>query len=459
MLLLNPLPQRLDSGATPTFAGLLAGDGTAAAPSISFASAPTNGIYYAGANEVGISNNGILRWKSTYASATNHRFQANGGGYLDATSNGAIGLVAAGTDQNITLTPSGVGHVASTSSIRSTGASAGAMTGSGIEMQFSAGLGSILAYNRTGGAYLPLFADGLRLHLNAASGGRVLIGTSTDSGALLQIGTNTTTSAGGMVFGTDTFLFRSTAGTLTLNHAAGAVPLLTFQENGNTSGLVGTSSGTVFLDARSVGGTVQIRTNGTTTALTLSSAQVATFAGAVTAPNLTVSSGVATSTASTAVLDYSTGARVIARGTGVGNYGVVKIAGTDSAGSAAIAGGIVATFDSSSGASTFAGAVIGSTTITATTQFQSDVYRQFNGNRALLSFSGVETSIGSGAAGDTTRINANGIQALRFDATLTAAFAGAVRLNNAYVAGAVVGTGYVTIQDSTGTTYRVPVLV
>ena len=49
--------------------------------------------------------------------------------------------------------------------------------------------------------------------------------------------------------------------------------------------------------------------------------------------------------------------------------------------------------------------------------------------------------------------------------TLAATFAGAVtvtgalKLGNAYVAGAVVGTGSITIQDSTGTTYRIPVLV
>ena len=35
----------------------------------------------------------------------------------------------------------------------------------------------------------------------------------------------------------------------------------------------------------------------------------------------------------------------------------------------------------------------------------------------------------------------------------------ALKLGNAYVAGAVVGTGSITIQDSTGTTYRIPVLV
>lgn len=34
-----------------------------------------------------------------------------------------------------------------------------------------------------------------------------------------------------------------------------------------------------------------------------------------------------------------------------------------------------------------------------------------------------------------------------------------IRVNNAYVAGAVVPTGTITIQDNTGTTYRVPCLV
>jgi hypothetical protein len=58
-----------------------------------------------------------------------------------------------------------------------------------------------------------------------------------------------------------------------------------------------------------------------------------------------------------------------------------------------------------------------------------------------------------------------GTTALGFDRTGAATFAGAVtvtgalKLGNAYVAGAVVGTGSITIQDSTGTTYRIPVLV
>ena len=58
-----------------------------------------------------------------------------------------------------------------------------------------------------------------------------------------------------------------------------------------------------------------------------------------------------------------------------------------------------------------------------------------------------------------------GAVVLNFDKAGAATFAGAVtvtgalKLGNAYVAGAVVGTGSITIQDSTGTTYRIPVLV
>ena len=52
-----------------------------------------------------------------------------------------------------------------------------------------------------------------------------------------------------------------------------------------------------------------------------------------------------------------------------------------------------------------------------------------------------------------------GTTALTLDSSQRTILSGALRLGNAYVAGAVVGTGSITVQDSTGTTYRVPVLV
>ena len=332
--------------------GLFA-DGTAAAPSISFSSAPTNGIYYAGGNEVGISNNGILRWKSTYASATNHRFQANGGGYLDATSNGAIGLAAAGTNQNITLTPSGTGEVLIAGSAY------------GI-LRFVNSGGPFCGYNTTFDGFQ--IATGSTLRYIITNGGRHLFGTVVDSGALLQIGTNTTGSSGGMVFGTDTFLYRlGTSQIMAESGASGAI--IGIAVSGTRKGYMYHNATDFFVDADAgifnirtmTANSIVLKTNNTT-ALTLDSSQ-----------NILTSSGGIFYT--NRIYNLTGGATPLTIGW---------------TGSAAILSLL------SSGAATFAGAVT---------------------------------------------------------------LGGALKLANAYVAGAVVGTGYVTIQDSTGTTYRVPVLV
>jgi hypothetical protein len=68
------------------------------------------------------------------------------------------------------------------------------------------------------------------------------------------------------------------------------------------------------------------------------------------------------------------------------------------------------------------------------------------------------TTAGSASAGAlvvTGGLSAGGASYFGGAVTVT----GALKLGNAYVAGAVVGTGSITIQDSTGTTYRIPVLV
>ena len=81
------------------------------------------------------------------------------------------------------------------------------------------------------------------------------------------------------------------------------------------------------------------------------------------------------------------------------------------------------------------------------------------GRAADAYYSGIERST------TNLQLRNNGATALTIASTGVATFAGAVtvtgalKLGNAYVAGAVVGTGSITIQDSTGTTYRIPVLV
>ena len=51
------------SAATPVFTTVLAGDGTVAAPAISFASDQDTGLYHVTANTIGVAANGILRAK------------------------------------------------------------------------------------------------------------------------------------------------------------------------------------------------------------------------------------------------------------------------------------------------------------------------------------------------------------------------------------------------------------
>ena len=148
MHLLKTLPQRLDPGATPTFAGLIAPsltspastnltlglgtggtaltlasstlaatfagvvvvpDGSAAAPSLVVSSSPTTGFYRHGSGAIGFSSAGL-------ACAA---FSSNTGG-------GGLYLEALGTNQNIRLVPSGTGILTTAAPVTFTNTTAGA---------------------------------------------------------------------------------------------------------------------------------------------------------------------------------------------------------------------------------------------------------------------------------------------------------------------------------------------
>jgi len=158
-----------------------------------------------------------------------------------------------------------------------------ASTGKGVEMLYisTSDIGYVQSYDRTASAYKLLNLEGSTLRLNSGSGGNVLVGTTVNSTGLLQIGTNTSTSAGGIGFGTDTPLFRTGAGQLQIgtgsgnsvlefNGAASGAEVITFYQAGTTVGQIGFISNTSLV----------LRTGvGPTTALTLDSSQNATFAG------------------------------------------------------------------------------------------------------------------------------------------------------------------------------------
>jgi len=134
--------------------------------------------------------------------------------------------------------------------------------------------------------------NGTGIYVNSSGNG--LFGTTTDSSnGRIQLATHTT-SAGGIGFGTDTALFRSSAGILSIgdgtstrgliiNGAAANAQVLLFQQAGTEVARIGLSASTSLLFA----------TGANVTALTLDSSQNATFAGAITSsrPYQDISSG------------------------------------------------------------------------------------------------------------------------------------------------------------------------
>jgi hypothetical protein len=282
MKVLSFLPQRLDSGATPTFTGLLAGDGTAAAPSLSFAADTDTGFYRHSANIVGFGAAGartlLFGTGGNIFGASTDNLQ-----YVSMPTSGAVTVAAGGTNQNITLTPSGTGTVVASAGLRlnSANSSLGLYTDNGTDW---VGLRVVSAAIRVdGGTIFPtggidLFTasnSGLRIQGN----GRVLIGTLTDSGALLQLGTNTTTSAGGIGFGTDVSLFRLDANTLKVQPTGSSKPILLYGD-ATVSGVFNALAGFEAVYFNPTAHSLILATDGNTR-VTIASTGNATFTGNV----------------------------------------------------------------------------------------------------------------------------------------------------------------------------------
>lgn len=212
--------------------------------------------------------------------------------YLSWDASGKLTLAASGTNQNITLTPSGTGQVAITGYRLQLTTNSGTLAPmqfvdtntSGRTWQFGPGLGTgdvqkFTLYDVTGGAPVASFM----------SGGKLLLNTTTDYGALLQIGTNTNNLAGGAIFGNDTGFFRRATGLLEILGTASECGLL-LTATATDVGKLETSSNSLYLSA--LAGSLFLRTNGTFTALTLDTSQNATFAGtAITLASASAKSG------------------------------------------------------------------------------------------------------------------------------------------------------------------------
>jgi len=205
---------------SPTFGGNLTvsgatrvSDGTAAAPSISLSSATTTGFYKYNASVLGFSSSGSHSFLFGYDGTI---YGANLASTLSMPAAGGVTLTAGGTNQNITLTPSGTGtnvlnkglSVLNTiGQFSGTGAPA---SGAGVEVgMLGTTQGLIFAYNRTTSAALPLSLQ--------HAGGNLLLGTTTDGGQKLQVSGTAYVSGdatfAGDLYGTTNLVLNATSGT------------------------------------------------------------------------------------------------------------------------------------------------------------------------------------------------------------------------------------------------------
>lgn len=270
---------------------LQVGNGTAAAPSYSFTSDATKGFYSAGTNLVGVA----------IAGAASMRFAADGsltnsGGdailKLSST-DGHVNITAGGTNQSIILTPSGTGSV-QLGALTATSTTTPLLLGAGGTYGTSLGNGYKLAAYNDGTNTYGIGVNASRLYLGASDSGTavafvtnniergrfspagnlLLGGLTTDGTGVLQLPAATNT-AGGISFGTDTTLYRSTAGSLVVNSTGdpsfalfnGAVGQFPFGISGSNA------STTVFIGNILGGYSLTFRTGSAANALILDSSQ------------------------------------------------------------------------------------------------------------------------------------------------------------------------------------------
>ena len=311
---------------------------------------------------------GGLTWYDTSGNAANITLPATGVSWnVPSSQKTASGWTYGGnlaTSGNLTVS-------GGTTTLADSNGTFGTLTGS-----YNAG-NQFVRLNRVGNTeYVGMFADNtIRFATNSAeaarfvSTGNLLLGTTTDSGnGRIQLASHTT-SAGGIGFGTDVSLYRSSAGFLTLDNIGGTTPALALATGGTARGYLQSSGNNIYLDSATAGANLYFRSGAQTLALTLSgSDQNATFAGDVTVPN-------------SKAIKFSA----------VGN----KL-------------------------SYFAGS----------TYYDSDAGHVFRG----------------AASATALTVNASSV---------TIASGVAIQLGNTYVGGAPTATGYVTIKDSAGNTYKV----
>jgi hypothetical protein len=286
------------AGSSPTFGTVLVADGTAAAPSISFAADTDTGFHRAGANVFTATAGGVGLMNFSRSGGGN-------GGRLSGTvvgnefnllDLGGVTITAAGTAQNITLTPSTSGGV----HVANTGANTPRLY---IQTTNTPTANGVLAFMGSAGTALLTFGTGQNIPGSQAfewlvgsttvaailPSGRFLLGTTFDSGALLQVGTDLITKENGIVLGTDTFIYRRLSGAVAVAHATQPQIYLSDLSGSVHAYLLGSTN---LLRIGGNAATAQTRIDsGGAQAVIFDTSQGATFAGTISGTNITASSG------------------------------------------------------------------------------------------------------------------------------------------------------------------------
>jgi len=241
-----------------------------------------------------------------YVDSTQVQLQANSTSFITGTSTvttlraggsttgvfsstAGIALTALGTNQSITLTPSGTGQVVATAGGAATAqllVLASAAVSPAIELKDAAGtpnrwwVGSG-AVSTTDGKFFIYDARQSAIRAVIGTTGNLLVGGLTTDGTngVIQLPA-ASAIAGGVGFGTDWGLYRLSSTKFAIDAPGAGTTQVVWKNNGGEAVSI-TASGSSML----------LGTNGTTTALTLDSSQVATFAQCIKISGAATTSG------------------------------------------------------------------------------------------------------------------------------------------------------------------------
>ncbi len=186
-------------------------------------------------------------------------------------------VTANGTNQQVEITPSGTATVA----IRKA-ATGGDILSFAVNRQNSATAALYFGADASTNGLIASNNAALRLGIDVAgtfteaaritTAGRLLLGTAVDSGALLQIGANTTTAAGGLIFGTDCQIHRNGNSEFRFNVTAGDLQLQLARAGTQNARLL-VDGANLYISSSLAGMSMILGTGLGTTALTLDSSQ------------------------------------------------------------------------------------------------------------------------------------------------------------------------------------------